>query len=70
LTAEVEVVSTPPGADIEMDGNFVGSTPSSLNAVSGQHRVVVKKLGYQAWERKVTVSGGHVKLDAQLQPTQ
>jgi hypothetical protein len=70
LIAEVEVVSTPPGADIELDGNFVGNTPSSLNAVSGQHLVVVRKSGYQPWERKVTVSGGHVKLDAQLQPTQ
>src|SRR5579864_6615578 len=26
--AELEVSSTPDGADIEIDGNFVGSTPS------------------------------------------
>ena len=70
LIAELEVISTPAGADIEIDGNFVGSTPSSVNAGAGQHQVVVKKSGYQQWERKITVSGGHVRLDAQLQPAQ
>lgn len=68
--AELEVVSTPVGADIEIDGNFVGSTPSSLTATPGQHQIVVKKAGYDAWQRKVTVTGGHVRLDAQLEATQ
>ena len=31
----IEVVSTPPGADIEIDGNFVGSTPSTLRCLGG-----------------------------------
>jgi hypothetical protein len=68
--AELEVVSTPVGADIEIDGNFVGSTPSSLTAAPGQHQVIVKKAGYEAWQRKVTVTGGHVRLDAQLEANQ
>lgn len=68
--AEVEVVSTPAGAEIEIDGNFVGSTPSSVTATPGQHQVVVKKAGYEAWQRKVTVTGGHVRLDAQLEANQ
>jgi hypothetical protein len=68
--AELEVVSTPVGADIEIDGNFVGSTPSSVTASPGPHQVVVKKAGYEAWQRKVTVTGGHVRLDAQLEATQ
>ena len=70
MQAELEVVSTPVGADIEIDGNFAGSTPSSLTATPGQHQVVVKKAGYDAWQRKVTVTGGHVRLDAQLEATQ
>jgi hypothetical protein len=68
--AELEVLSTPVGADIEIDGNFVGSTPSLLTAVPGQHQIVVKKAGYEAWQRRVTVTGGHVRLDAQLEPNQ
>jgi hypothetical protein len=70
LIAELEVLSSPAGADIEIDGSFVGSTPSSINAGAGQHQVAVKKAGYQTWERKVVVSGGHIRLDAQLQPAQ
>ena len=66
-SAELEVVSSPPGADIEIDGNFVGSTPSTIGAFAGQHQVVVKKLGFLAWERKVSISAGHIKLDAQLE---
>jgi len=65
---EVEVISTPPSADIEIDGNFVGSTPSSVSAAPGQHQVVVKRAGFQAWERKVTISGSRIRLDAQLTP--
>lgn len=68
--AEIEVVSSPVGADIEIDGNFVGSTPSSLTATPGQHQVVVKKAGYESWQRKVLVTGGHVRLNAQLEATQ
>src|SRR6202795_3187006 len=29
-TAKLQIDSTPPGADIEVDGNFVGSTPSGV----------------------------------------
>jgi len=68
--AELEVVSMPVGADIEIDGNFVGSTPSSVTANPGPHQVVVRRAGYVTWQRKVTVTGGHVRLDAQLEATQ
>ena len=36
--ADLEVVSTPVGADIEIDGNFVGSTPSSVTATPDSTR--------------------------------
>ncbi|HVR23958.1 MAG TPA: PEGA domain-containing protein [Candidatus Polarisedimenticolia bacterium] len=65
--AEVEVSSTPHGADIEIDGNFVGSTPSTVGVVAGSHQVSVKKAGFKPWERKITVSSGHIKIDATLE---
>src|SRR5580704_8392313 len=65
--AELEVSSTPDGADIEIDGNFVGSTPSTLGVAAGPHQLSVKKAGFKPWERKITVSSGRIKIDATLE---
>ena len=65
--AQLEVSSTPDGADIEIDGNFVGSTPSTVGVAAGPHQLSVKKAGFKPWERKVTVSSGHIKIDATLE---
>ena len=65
--AELEVSSTPDGADIEIDGNFVGSTPSTVGVVAGPHQLSVKKAGFKPWERKITVLSGHIKIDATLE---
>lgn len=66
LGAHLNVASTPDGADIEIDGNFMGSTPSSLQLQPGDHLVAVKKVGYKAWERKMKVVGGDVSIKADL----
>jgi hypothetical protein len=65
--ARLNVASTPDGADIEIDGNFMGNTPSSLQLQPGEHEVAVKKVGYKAWERKIKVLGGDVSIKAGLQ---
>lgn len=65
--AYLNVASTPDGADIEIDGNFMGSTPSSLQLEAGEHVVAVKKAGYKAWERKMKVVGGDVSIKADLE---
>jgi hypothetical protein len=65
--AELEVSSTPDGADIEIDGNFVGSTPSTVGVAAGPHQLSLKKAGFKPWERKITVSSGHIKIDAKLE---
>jgi hypothetical protein len=64
---KISVVSTPEGADIEIDGSFVGNTPSVVELSAGEHVVVVKKSGYKAWERKLKVTGGDIKLSAELE---
>ena len=64
----VLVSSTPPGADIELDGSFVGSTPSIINMGSGDHQIVLKKKNFKPWERKVKATGGSVKIEAELEP--
>lgn len=67
LAAKLDVSSTPAGADIEIDGAFAGSTPSSLSLSTGEHTVAVKKSGYKAWERKIRITGGNINLAAELE---
>jgi hypothetical protein len=65
--ATVNVSSTPASADVEVDGKFVGNTPSSVPVSVGEHSVKVSKKGFQPWERKLTVSGGSVNVHAELE---
>jgi len=62
----ISIESTPAGADIQIDGAFVGNTPSSLNVLPGMHEITVTKKGFAPWTRKMNVSGGTVHLNAEL----
>jgi diacylglycerol kinase family enzyme len=67
-TAKVQLESTPPGADIQLDGSFVGNTPSDVQVVDGEHNIVVKKSGFKDWERKLKVNAGStIHLNAELE---
>jgi hypothetical protein len=64
---QVSIVSTPSGADIEIDGKFYGSTPAQVALPAGDHQVKVSA-GGKIWERTLTVSGGNqLNLNANLQ---
>jgi hypothetical protein len=66
--AQLQILSTPSDADIEIDGNFVGNTPSTVGVAAGQHQLAVKKNNYKPWERKIAVSSGQIRVDAVLEP--
>ncbi|MGA7889142.1 MAG: PEGA domain-containing protein [Candidatus Sulfotelmatobacter sp.] len=67
-SAKLQLESDPPGADIEVDGSFVGNTPSDVQVAEGDHTVTVKKSGFKDWERKLKVSrGSSVHLNAELE---
>jgi hypothetical protein len=67
-TAKVQLESTPPGADIQLDGSFVGNTPSDVQVGDGEHNIVVKKSGFKDWERKLKVNAGStIHLNAELE---
>ena len=55
--APVTITSDPTGADVEVDGAFVGNTPSTKRLASGKHRITVRQ-GAQVWERTVQVDAG------------
>lgn len=65
-TSTVSLGSTPTGADIYVDDDFVGNTPSTINVPPGRHVITVKKAGFQNWARVVNFSGGLVTLNADL----
>jgi len=66
ITSTMSVSSTVPGADIFVDEDFVGSTPSTINVPAGKHIITVKKSGFQNWIRIVDFSGGSITLNAEL----
>jgi len=65
-TGSLTVDASVPNCDIEVDGSFVGSTPSTLNLPPGKHAIVVKKTGYQDWSRSMMVGSGTVRLSADM----
>ena len=69
-STKVAVASTPVGADIDVDGSFVGNTPSTIDLATGDHTVTVSKNGYKTWERKMKANGGSVNLNVQLEAQQ
>jgi len=65
--ASLSIDSTPAGADIEIDGAFVGNTPSTLTLAPGSHQIAVKKKGFTGWTKTLNVTGGTVHLNAELE---
>jgi len=66
----VRFTSTPNEAEVSIDGEYRGSTPTfELTLPAGIHSIVVKKLGYLPWERKVTLApGDDPTITAELTP--
>ena len=66
--SSISVKSSPDGAEIEVDGKFVGSTPSTLQLKVGDHKITIRKVGFAVWTRTITLNaGGGVVLDATLE---
>src|ERR1035437_3029229 len=70
VQARVVVDSTPAGAEIEIDGEFVGNTPSTVTVAPGSHRIAVKKKGYADWGKTMNITGGTIHLNAELEQVQ
>ncbi len=67
-TGMVAIASEPVGAEIYVDGKFVGQTPSTVPLTAGAHHVEVKATGRMHWERDLTVvKDGAVSLKTVLE---
>ncbi|MFA4859815.1 PEGA domain-containing protein [Methanoregula sp.] len=58
-TGQIQIVSTPPGANIFLDNVFRGITPATLNDIpQGSHVLSLKQSGYNDAVQTVSVTGG------------
>lgn len=70
-TSTIVVKSTPDGAEISVDGKFMGSTQSTLRLAPGEHVIVIEKPGFKPWQRTMTVSSSDgITVDATLEKAQ
>jgi hypothetical protein len=66
-TSRVNIQSDPVGAEIYLDGEMVGSTPSTLVIPSGSHQFRVHASGHPDWTRTVKLlPGSEISLSAAL----
>jgi len=64
--ASVSITSPTHGADIEVDGAYVGSTPTTMRLPAGLHNIAVRS-GSRVWQRTMQVtSGSNVTVNASL----
>jgi PEGA domain len=63
--------STPAGAEINLDGKYVGNTPSAIGLSTGTHVVLFSMPGFAQWKRELTVlPGSELTVSAILQKDQ
>jgi TolB-like protein len=57
-TVRVRFSTEPAGADIEVNGLYIGSTPAELALDEGVQVVTLSRQGYEIWTKKVKVAPG------------
>jgi hypothetical protein len=71
LVSTIVVTSNPNGAEITVDGKFMGTTESTLKLSPGEHTVKIGKAGYKEWNRTITLgAGSSITIDATLEKNQ
>jgi hypothetical protein len=58
-TGSITITSSPSGAEVYLDNEYHGTTPTTINAVSaGNHTVEIRERGYKTWSQNITVTSG------------
>ncbi len=55
---QLSLTSQPDGAEIEINGEFIGNTPTTVTTVEGKVTIKVTKAGYESWERTLNLAAG------------
>ena len=62
--ANLLITSHPDGVDIEIDGKFVGNTPTQIKVLVGDHTVRLSRENLAIWEKKIHINEGDVTINA------
>jgi hypothetical protein len=65
--ATVEFWSRPAGASIELDGKYIGITPSTITVPAGQHSITIRKKGCTTWLKMIKVTSENVRVAAYME---
>lgn len=59
----IDISSSPSGAEVYIDGEFIGKTPIMKEVLCGKYYIEVKKEGYELWEKVVELSEDNPKFE-------
>ena len=65
-TQTLKITSTPPNADVSVDGRMAGNTPYIFRVPAGDHTVAVRMAGYRPAQQTVHISSEPVVLELSL----
>ena len=66
-TEPVDLKSAPAGADVSVDGYFLGRTPTSVQIPLGKHLLTIDKWGYREWIQVLDVTANKpLTIDVKL----
>lgn len=63
----ISVRTTPAGADVILNGTYLGHTPYTLRVTADSHELQLELAGYESWRRRVKVEPG-LAIDVNLVP--
>jgi hypothetical protein len=67
IETNVEFRSNPAGANIDLDGKYVGVTPLTITIPPGLHAVTIRKQDFSTWQKTFTATSGITKVEAYLE---
>jgi len=66
--SKVSIRSDPAGADVFLDGKFVGNAPANLQLAPGTYNLSVRLQSYETWQKELfVISGSETGVLAKLQ---
>ncbi len=64
---ELQIWSYPAGADVFLDGEYVGKTPYSVAVAPGAHTIDLRKKNFGIWQRKIEATAGTRRIGGNLE---
>lgn len=64
---ELQIWSSPAGADVFLDGQYVGQTPYLAEVAPGMHTIDLRKKNFGIWQRKIQATNGTRRIGGNLE---